>query len=991
VSNGKQVTMIGQTVSHFKIIAKLGEGGMGVVYKAEDIRLKRTVALKFLPMGLTPDENAKKHLFQEARAASAVDHPNICTIHEINEIDDGRTYIAMACYDGDTLKEKMEKSRIPIDQAIDITLQIAQGLAKAHQQGIIHRDIKPANIFVTSDGVVKILDFGLAKIMDPARLTRTGATHGTTAYMSPEQVQGEAIDHRTDIWSLGILLYEMISGQLPFRGDYEQAVIYSILNKTPKKPTSVSSNIPAGLDRILERSLKKEKSKRYHRVNDMLDDLKKVAQNKKSPELFMNQPSPVLRTIKKYTIPIGLCILFLIGFIIYKSIINRNTSSKRPVTIALISFENQTGNSAYDYLQDAIPNLLITSLEQSPNFQVITWERMHDLLKLIGKEHVRQIDEDLGFEICTLDGVDALVSGSYVKTGELFATDVKVLNVTTKELLKSVRSQGNGIESILRHQIDELCSGISKGIILPEKRIKYTNAKIRDVTTSSIEAYHYFLRGRDEFYRRTNEAEKFFKKAVSMDTTFATAYLWLGRTYNSDRAERRKYFMKAKQFSHKTSKMEQLYIEAELEENFEKKIQTYHQIIKQFPKEKYPHYWLGDHYAYHENFEAAVREFLKALELDPNFVPAMNALCNTYAETGNLKKADEYLNRLAAINPGDALPVMTIANLYYTDGKLDASIDKYKEVLEINPNAGAEYNLSLINALKGDFDQAIDWTNKLIAHESPYFMKPGGICLRGFFYCYTGQYNEALRDFKVSYDTFKEWNNLYFQVCNELLTGLLYCEEKNDEQGRKYINTYQQFFNTSSKSSAPVIYNFTGEPLLAFMDIRLGNLDSARVRLDHLNEILPNVHVTIREITNMHIQLLKAEYLLSRDSVDAAISVGEKIREVPLSRYYFSTDRFFFYNLPFSKDVLARAYIKKGKIGKAIAEYERLIHFHPDSRDRRIMHPKYHYDVARLYQENGQKHKAIQHYQKFLELWKNADENIPEFIDAGKQLKKLNN
>ncbi|MCI0559585.1 MAG: serine/threonine protein kinase, partial [Nitrososphaera sp.] len=211
--------MIGQTISHYKILEKLGGGGMGVVYKAQDLKLDRFVALKFLPPHLSADEDEKKRFIHEAKAASALDHPNICAIYEIDETEDGQMFIAMAYYEGETLKKKIERGPLPIDQTIDLAIQIAQGLAKAHKHGITHRDIKPANVMITNEGVAKIVDFGLAKLAGQTKLTKSGMTVGTVAYMSPEQARGEEVDHRTDIWALGVVLYEMITGQLPFKGE----------------------------------------------------------------------------------------------------------------------------------------------------------------------------------------------------------------------------------------------------------------------------------------------------------------------------------------------------------------------------------------------------------------------------------------------------------------------------------------------------------------------------------------------------------------------------------------------------------------------------------------------------------------------------------------------------------------------------------------------------------------------------------------------------
>jgi Tol biopolymer transport system component/tRNA A-37 threonylcarbamoyl transferase component Bud32 len=276
--------MIGKTLSHYKIIEKLGEGGMGVVYKAQDDRLQRTVAIKFLSPELTRDPEAKERFTQEARAASALDHNNICTIYEIDETkpapeepDEGQTFMVMACYDGEPLDERIERGPMKIEDAVDIASQIAQGLAKAHEKGIVHRDIKPANILVTQDNVVKILDFGLAKLRGRKKLTKEGTTVGTVAYMSPEQARGEEVDHRTDIWSLGIVLYEMIAGGLPFKGDYDAAVIYSILHEEPKPLTERRPETPVAVERIVARAMAKNPTERCQHVSEMLVDLQSLS------------------------------------------------------------------------------------------------------------------------------------------------------------------------------------------------------------------------------------------------------------------------------------------------------------------------------------------------------------------------------------------------------------------------------------------------------------------------------------------------------------------------------------------------------------------------------------------------------------------------------------------------------------------------------------------------------------------------------------------
>ncbi|NOZ57499.1 MAG: serine/threonine protein kinase, partial [Calditrichaeota bacterium] len=264
--------MIGSKISHYEVVAEIGRGGMGVVYRAVDVRLGRTVALKFLPPELTSDDVARERFVREAQAASALDHPNICTIHEIDSTGEGRTFIVMACYEGESLRQRLERGPLDEQQALDVVLQVAQGLAAAHRKGIVHRDIKPANIFLSEGGLVKILDFGLAKLAGRAQITRDSTTLGTAAYMAPERYRGEREDLRSDIWSLGVVLYQMLTGGLPFEAEYEQAMMYAVLNEEPEPPSSKRPGLNPAWDAILAKCLAKDPDQRYATVEELIGD-----------------------------------------------------------------------------------------------------------------------------------------------------------------------------------------------------------------------------------------------------------------------------------------------------------------------------------------------------------------------------------------------------------------------------------------------------------------------------------------------------------------------------------------------------------------------------------------------------------------------------------------------------------------------------------------------------------------------------------------------
>jgi eukaryotic-like serine/threonine-protein kinase len=304
--------MIGKTILHYSIMEKLGAGGMGVIYKANDLKLDRVVALKFLPPTYSFDEDIKKRFIHEAKAVSKLQHNNICTIHEINETEEGQLFICMDYYERETLKEKLKKGKLKLNEALDITLQICAGLKKAHEKNIIHRDIKPANILITNEGIVKILDFGLAKVKGQSQLTKYESTIGTVAYMSPEQTKGEEVDQRTDIWSLGVVFYEMITGNLPFKGEYDQAIIYSILNRNPEE-----LNVPKKIKNFVFKCLQKNRERRYHTVEEILVEFNfdsDISFKKNIPTFDVNNLTSKIRRNKFY--PFLKIIPFLIAAVV---------------------------------------------------------------------------------------------------------------------------------------------------------------------------------------------------------------------------------------------------------------------------------------------------------------------------------------------------------------------------------------------------------------------------------------------------------------------------------------------------------------------------------------------------------------------------------------------------------------------------------------------------------------------------------------------------
>ncbi|HQO27273.1 MAG TPA: serine/threonine-protein kinase, partial [Acidobacteriota bacterium] len=353
--------MIGQTVSHYRIIEKLGEGGMGVVYKAEDTTLQRTVALKFLPPELTRDAEAKQRFLHEARAAARLDHPNICTVYEVGE-SDGQLFLAMACYEGMTLREKLKAGPLPWAEAAALAMQAAAGLSEAHLHGIVHRDIKPANLFLTSKGQLKLLDFGLAKLTGASVLTKSGSTMGTAAYMSPEQVAGRAAEAQSDLWSLGVVLYEMVSGRTPFAGDYAQAVMYGILNEAPVPLEKLGIAAPAALQEILTKCLTKRPEERYASAEELGRALATCLGPEESAAALASLRSARVRRRWPASAAALVAVLAVAGIVAWRSGWWPFPASERAVRLAVLPLANLSGDPEQEYLSDGLTQELINQL-----------------------------------------------------------------------------------------------------------------------------------------------------------------------------------------------------------------------------------------------------------------------------------------------------------------------------------------------------------------------------------------------------------------------------------------------------------------------------------------------------------------------------------------------------------------------------------------------------------------------------------------------------
>jgi serine/threonine protein kinase/tetratricopeptide (TPR) repeat protein len=985
----------GTKVSHYEIIEKIGAGGMGEVYLAEDTELDRKVALKFLPPHLCQDEDCRARFKREAQAAAKLDHPNIVTVYEVSAYQ-GRPYFAMAHVEGQSLNEYSSSKELSIDQTLELGIQICEGLQAAHDKGITHRDIKPSNILIDSLGRARIVDFGLASVVGKDQLTKTGLTLGTIGYMSPEQVRGQEIDHRSDLFSLGVVLYELITRQNPFRRDSEAATLKAVSDDIPEPLARFKRDVQERLQEVVSKLLEKDRSLRYQHADGVISDLKRLIAHTQSSIAVAPAKKTSSRTTK-VLVPV-LVLIVAVTVLVLKPWKFEVSPSEEAVAaencVAIMYFDNMVDPEDSLRLGEIATNLLITDLSESRYVKVISSQRLYDILKQLGKEGQKRIDRDVASQVAKKARTKWMLLGSILQVTPQIVITTRLVDVMTGQVDASQQITGDTDENIFSI-VDKLTIEIKNDLSLPTMALQEPDPQIANVTTHSQEAYRYYLEGLDHYYQLYSfRAQRSFRKALELDSTFAMAYLRLALSdFFTSRAilgiTDRVNAVKAGRYSGAVSRKERMYIESLqkiAQGDYAAAVVELNKITLQFPDEKEALLLSGFVQLFRlRQPHRAIEAFTWSLEVDPLYKLGFNYLSYAYSTIGDFERAIESNNKYISLVPNETNPYDSRGDLFAFHGNADSAIMSYIKSAELATSDDRRGVSKLANMflLRSDYARADSIYLRMTTASETIIRSVGRLCL-ALSRAYRGELNQALQllDQGINTDLMEQADEI--EVAFKHITkACIYVERRQLDSA--ILETERGLAYSDSADAEPRLT--IGSSLYIKLLAACGRIGDAKAYLKSWWEGMRESH----KVDSSWYWYASGCIAFYEGDLETAVqhlsTAADGALPIPDGSWLYDLTHL----------MLARALSESGMIEAAVGEYENLFSNYAWGRSRftwgatffPIWGVKIPYYLGQAYEQTGQYDKAAEQYETFLETWKDADPGIQEIEDANQRLAHL--